>query len=186
MAWTLQFHRRVGDAPLTLADVDRCFSGRQELTRIPEEPEGSPDEVRFERAGADGRPSFAFVFSTRREDEDPPRPDFPFVETPFLLEVDYHLADPGAQPELRSILAAATDAAAELRLLASDPQVEQDIPGPVLPERLAQSFAVRRAEILETVRYFEGRRKRMLGIAGALLLAALALAVLITLGGGRG
>jgi hypothetical protein len=38
---------------------------------------------------------------------------------------------------------------------------------------------------MDTVRYFELRRKRMLAVAGGLLLAALTLAVLLALGGGR-
>ncbi|MGV3720003.1 MAG: hypothetical protein ACO1SX_03750 [Actinomycetota bacterium] len=185
MGWTLLCYRRVGDAALTLSELDCFFAQRREFERFPEEGAALVEEVRFEHGASAPQPAFAFVFTTDFAIEEAPRADFPFEETPLSVEVDFDLDDPSAAPDLSVMLAAVAAAASELRLLVSDPQLEQDPPGPPLPDRLAQSYTRRRTEIIETVQYFEARRKRMLAIAGGLLVAALAMAALLALGGGR-
>lgn len=186
MGWTLLFYRRVGDEPLSLSDVDQYFAANAAYSRVSPDEGDVGGEVRFEREGVGAAPGHAFAVADSGPSDAPPRADFPFEETTLTLEVDFDVEDPDATPDLTAILEAVRLASSGLRLLVSDPQVDQEIPAPPDADRLAQSYARRRTEILETVRYFEARKKRMLAMAGALLLAALAMAALLSLTGARG
>jgi len=186
MGWTLLFYRRVGDEPLTLSHVDQYFAANTAYSRVSPVEGDVGGEVRFEREGVGATPAHAFILADTGPSDTPPRADFPFEETTLTLEVDFDVDDPDATPDLTSILEAVRLTSSGFRLLVSDPQVDQEIPAPPDAHRLAQSYSRRRTEILETIRYFEARKKRMLTMAGALLLTALAMAALLTLAGARG
>lgn len=185
MGWRLYFYRRVGEPGLAWEDVDRHFSARPGYEREPATGEAAEaDQVTYYRlTDAASGLTLRFCFDpTPLDDEDPSgRADFPYEDSPLDLDMDYCQPAAAVQVALKEVEAAAH----ALGLLAQDPQLGPEIPS--RPDRgaLERSYAHYSEEVTQTIAYLRGRRRKMLAIGGALLLAGLLLLLGSALGVGR-
>jgi len=185
MGWRLYFFRRVGEPYLTLEEVDRYFMGRPGYERDPallENPEvEGVTHFRLADASTGLTLNFSFDPLPVDEEESQGRADFPYEDTPLELDMDYCQPAEAVDLALREVDAVA----AALGVLVQDPQLGPEVP--CRPDRAAleRSYAHYSQDVAQTIAYLRSRRRNLLAIGGALLLAGLLLLLLSALGAGR-
>lgn len=182
LSWRLEFYRRVGQAWLTLGDVDAALQAIGGFTRVPDAEtevaaprEGEPPRevvYRFEAPGSAGASEveFEFGYLVVTPEEDPGRADFPFEAMPFELRIPFFQGEPAASRGID----AGMHVAEALDLLVLDPQVEQETPGRPDRETLIRSYTVYNRDVEETLAYVT-RRGRTIA-KGVLVILVIAIA----------
>lgn len=185
MGWRLYFFRRVGEPELTLDDVDRCFANRPGYERDParlDTPEAD-GVTRFRLADASTGLTLCFYFAPLPVDEEEAqgRADFPYEDTLLELDMDYCQAAGAVDLALREVEVVA----AALGVLVQDPQSGPEIPS--RPDRgaLERSYAHYSHDVAQTIAYLRSRRRNLMAIGGARLMAGLLLLLFSALGAGR-
>jgi hypothetical protein len=186
MSWTLLFFRRVGEPELIIEEVDSLFDRLPRFRRLPsrEVDPAAEGEVLFRYENPITNITFDFAFQTPEalpeEEASPGQVDFPYELTPLELRLSSHLPAEAAQ----EAMPVAAEVCQQLGLLALDPQIEQQVPGPPDVDALIRSFVDHSQSVRETIMHLVERRRRHMAMALAFLVAGLLL-LLLSFGLGR-
>jgi plasmid stabilization system protein ParE len=175
----------VGEPELTREETDAYFAARPAYRHVsaPDEEDGASALANYRLQDEEAGLTLTFAYDPEvAEGEDTPgRADFPYEETPLELDVDYCQPDTARQAAIREVEAVVS----ALGLLVQDPQLGSEEPSRLDPGALERSYTRSSEEVAQTITYLRNRRRKLVLIGAALLLAGFLLLLLSALGIGR-